>query len=88
MKNVLYKLYHGEIEPHNMAAMDPPLYKEKEKEYYTNRDSFEKKLPKELVAEFEKLADLEGDLLYEHELNAFRKGFKLGMQFTVEGMRN
>ena len=60
--------------------------KEQDKKYCSYRRNFEQKLPKELTDEYENLVKAEGDYFYEHELNAFRKGFKLGMQFAIEGM--
>ena len=86
MKDIVHKLFDGEIVPDEMERLNSEEYKEQDKKYRSCRRSFEQKLPKELTDEYETLVKAEGDYFYEHELNAFRKGFKLGMQLAIEGM--
>jgi len=88
MEDMLHRLFSGSIYPAEMRELDTPEYSAAEKRYYSARDAFETKLPIELIEEFEKLKNIDIDFRYENDFNCFRKGFIIGMQLTIAGIRN
>lgn len=88
MDDMLHRLFSGSIYPAEMRELDTPEYEAAEKRYYSARDAFEAKLPAALLKEFERLKEIDVDFRYENDFNVFRKGFIIGMQLTIEGIKN
>ena len=86
MSDTLDMLFFGKLDPYDQETVDVDQIKRVERDM----NSYEKKLratfTPDQIAIFETYLDHQADLFAVRESAAFKKGFGLGMQLTMEGM--
>lgn len=86
MKNILKKLYYGEIVPFERNAPDDREYKEINDKIQIEKKYFASIIPSEDLHRFNELEDLYNQSGKADEADIFALGFKLGVEFIIEAL--
>ncbi len=85
-REYIIKLFRGEIHPEDSCEFETEDYEEFTKEFTILYREIKALLPEERQMNLEKLIDAHNAMNGEIVMDAFVNGFKLGMNFTVEGL--
>lgn len=84
MRNILKKLYYGEIVPFERNTPDDREYKEINDKIQIEKEYFASKIPSEDLHRFNDLEDLYNQSGKADEADLFALGFKLGVELMIE----
>lgn len=79
-------LYLGNLRPANSRGFDTKIYREHIQKYDRLYDEVRAALPKEMQKKFDVMANECNEAECEVIIDAFVKGFQLGMSLTAEGL--
>lgn len=85
-REYINKLFHGEIQPQDSCEFETKEYNEYTREFTILYREIQSLLPEERKNNLEKLIDAHNAMNGEIVADAFFNGFKLGMNFTIEGL--
>lgn len=85
-KKTIRELYFGNICPVSSRDYENETYKEHKNKYRKLYEEVEKSLPEESRKKLEAMIEEHNSAQDEIVVDAFIKGFELGMNLTVEGL--